>query len=224
VFQPVYAMDDGRLISVEALTRFDTPERTTPDRWFAAAHAAGLGVELEIAAAESALRAAHGLPPHVTLSVNASPATVADPRLLDLVRDHPDRRLMVEITEHAVIEDYPLLREALAALVSMGVELAVDDAGAGFASLQHIVQLEPDVIKLDLSLTQDVTGSPLRLALASALTEFTMRSGARLVVEGVETAADLAAWRRLGAYAVQGYLVGSPGGLPAPAWCPWVTE
>lgn len=215
VFQPIYDLTDGRLVSVEAMSRFDGHPDRTPDRWFAAAHAAGLGIELEIAAIEAALEGARGLPSDVRLSVNASPATVADQRLVELVRAHPDRPLTVEITEHAVIEDYPLLREALAALVCLGVELAVDDAGAGFASLQHIVQLEPDVIKLDMSLTQDVAASPLRRALAASIVGFTQRSGARLVVEGIETVEDLAAWATLGAHAVQGYAVGRPGALPA---------
>lgn len=215
VFQPIYDLADGRLLAVEAVTRFDAVPDRSPDRWFAAAHAAGLGVELELAAIEAALHGAQGLPSGVRLSCNASPATVADQRLVELVRAHPGRPLTMEITEHAVIEDYPLLREALAALVCLGVELAVDDAGAGFASLQHIVQLEPDVIKLDMSLTQDVASSPLRRALAASIVDFTERSGARLVVEGVETVEDLTAWAALGAQAVQGFAVGRPGLLPA---------
>lgn len=214
-FQPIYALADGRLLAMEAVTRFDLLPDRSPDRWFAAAHAAGLGVDLELAAIEAALDGARGLPGDVRLSVNASPATVADQRLVELLRAHADRPLTVEITEHAVIEDYPLLREALAALVCLGVELAVDDAGAGFASLQHIVQLEPDVIKLDMSLTQDVASSALRRALAASIVDFTERSGARLVVEGVETMEDLAAWAALGAQAVQGFAVGRPGLLPA---------
>lgn len=213
-FQPIYDLADGRLLGVEAVTRFDCEPARTPDRWFAAAHAAGLGVELEVAAIEEALAASVGLPDGVGLAVNASPATVADARLLAAVRRYDRRPLTVEITEHAVIEDYPVLREALAALVCLGVDLAVDDAGAGFASLQHIVQLEPDVIKLDMSLTQDVAASPLRRALAASLIEFTERSGARLVVEGIETLADLTAWASLGAHAVQGYVVGRPARLP----------
>lgn len=213
-FQPIYGLADGRLLAVEAVTRFDGVPDRSPDRWFAAAHATGLGVELEVAAIEAALDGADGLPAGVGLSVNASPATVADRRLVDLVRARPGRPLTVEITEHAVIEDYALLREALAALVCLGVELAVDDAGAGFASLQHIVQLEPDVIKLDMSLTQDVAGSPLRRALAASIVDFTERSGARLVVEGVETVEDLTAWAALGAQAVQGFALGRPGMLP----------
>jgi EAL domain-containing protein (putative c-di-GMP-specific phosphodiesterase class I) len=213
-FQPIYGLADGRLLAVEAVTRFDVVPDRSPDRWFAAAHAAGLGVELELAAIEAALDGADGLPAGVRLSVNASPSTVADQRLVELVRAHRGRPLTVEITEHAVIEDYPVLREALAALVCLGVELAVDDAGAGFASLQHIVQLEPDVIKLDMSLTQDVAGSPLRRALAASIVDFTERSGARLVVEGVETVEDLTAWAALGAQAVQGFALGRPGMLP----------
>jgi len=87
----------------------------------------------------------------------------------------------------------------------------VDDAGAGFASLQHIVRLAPDVIKLDISLTQDVGSSAVRRALGGGLVEFVHHTGATLVVEGIEDEADLRTWSELGADAVQGYLVGRPG-------------
>lgn len=217
VFQPVYALADGRLIAVEALTRFDAEPARSPDRWFAAAERAGLGRDLEIAAIEAALAATRDLPDDVVLSVNASPATLGDARLLDLVRAHPRRQMVVEITEHAVVEDYHLLRGTVGQLRELGVRIAVDDAGAGIASLRHIVQLGPETIKLDISLTQGVGSSPLRRALASSLIEFAQHTGAQLVVEGIEEEADLTTWTAMGAHAAQGYLVGRPGGLPVAA-------
>lgn len=214
VYQPIYSFADGRLLAVEALARFDVEPYRTPDRWFAAAHAAGRGVELELLAIEAAMDGARGLPAEVDLSVNASPASLGEARLHALLRN-AGRRVVIEITEHAVIEDYPLLQGSVAQLRALGAKIAVDDAGAGFASLRHVVQLAPDTIKLDMSLTQDLAASPLRRALAGALIEFAHSSGANLVVEGIEEQADLSAWCGLGAYAVQGYLVGRPGPLPA---------
>jgi EAL domain-containing protein (putative c-di-GMP-specific phosphodiesterase class I) len=222
VFQPIYSLTDGRLLAVEALTRFDVLPYRTPDLWFAAAANAGRGVELEIAAIEAALAAAHDLPAEVSLSVNASPATLVHPDLLALVRACDGRLLTVEVTEHAVIEDYHLMKERLIEIRGLGVQIAVDDAGAGIASLQHIVQLAPEIIKLDISLTQNVGSSPFRRAMAGALIEFAQRSGAQLVVEGVEDAADLTLWSALGADAVQGFLVGYPGVLPAQASSPLI--
>lgn len=214
VFQPIYSLKTGALVSVEALTRFESEPYRSPDVWFAAAAEAGVGIALELAALEAALTAAASLPADVRLSINASPGTLADPRLHDLIRAVPGRLLTIELTEHAVIRDYDLLEEPLTILRAAGASIAVDDAGAGFSSLQHIVQVLPDVIKLDISLTQNLATSPVRRALGGALIDFVHGMGAVLVVEGVEESADLDAWARLGADAVQGYLVGRPGPLP----------
>lgn len=216
VFQPIYSLRSGDLIAVEALTRFEVEPYRSPDQWFAAAEQAGLGVELEVAAIESALSAAVDLPLGVILSLNASPATVADDRIHALVSAAGERVLMIEVTEHAAIKDYALFQTSVGRLRAAGVLVAVDDAGAGFASLQHIVEVLPDVIKLDLTLTQDVSSSPARRALGGALIEFVHHIGATLVVEGIETEEDLDVWVGLGADAVQGYLVGRPGPLPVP--------
>ncbi|MHA3946580.1 EAL domain-containing protein [Cellulomonas bogoriensis] len=215
VFQPIYSLRTGELVGVEALTRFDVEPYRSPDQWFAAAEDVGLGTDLEIAAIEAALAhpEVHGL----AVSVNVSPATLADPRLLALATSCSGRTLTLEITEHAAIEDYRLLSERMEPLRRAGVRVAVDDVGAGFSSLKHIVQLAPDVIKLDMSLTQDVEDSPLRKALATSLVEFSEHTGAVLVVEGIETDQDLAAWAAMGAHAAQGYLIGRPGNLPVSA-------
>jgi len=216
VYQPVYSLADGDLLGVEALTRFDVEPYRTPDRWFAAAALSGHGTDLEIAAIEEAVKGTADLPRDVPLSVNASPATLGDPRLLDLIRA-TDRQFVVEITEHAVVEDYHLLQDTVHDLRALGVRIAVDDAGAGISSLRHIVQLAPETIKVDISLAQGVSTSPLRRALAGALIEFARRTGAQLIVEGIEEVSDLTTWTTLGADAVQGFLVGRPGALPVAA-------
>lgn len=213
VFQPIYSLGDGTLVAVEALTRFDVSPYRTPDLWFAAADRAGLQADLEIAAIQAAIAASWELPAEIELSVNASPATLGDERLLAAIRTS-DRRLTVEITEHAVVDDYAGLLTKVHALRALGAKIAVDDAGAGISSLRHIVQLGPDTIKLDISLTQGLAHSPLRRALAGSLIEFAERSGAQLLVEGVEELDDLEIWSALGAHTIQGYLLGRPADLP----------
>lgn len=214
VFQPMYSLSDGRLVAVEALTRFDVEPALTPDVWFARAARAGMGAELEIAAIDAALEASSVLPAGVALSVNSSPGTLCHPALLRLVADRRSRPLVIEVTEHAVVDDYAFLATAIDELRRHDVGLAVDDAGAGFASLRHVVRLEPELIKLDISLTQNLRGDPIREALADCLIDFARRTGSRLVAEGIEQAADLTTWVELGADAVQGYLLGRPGPLP----------
>ena len=215
VFQPMFTLDDGRLFAVEALARFDAEPHHRPDVWFARAAQVGLGVELELAAIAAALETSTELPAPVALSFNASPGTLADERLLRLLDRHAGRQLIAEVTEHAVVDDYRHLETCLAALRSRGVRLAVDDAGAGFASLRHIVRLQPDYIKLDPSLTQNLGDDPVRRPLADCLVQFALRTDSAILVEGIETAADLATWRDLGAHAAQGYLLGRPAPLPA---------
>jgi EAL domain-containing protein (putative c-di-GMP-specific phosphodiesterase class I) len=215
-FQPVFSLRDGRLLMAEALTRFDrsTDAGTAPPstlQWFGSARRVGLGVELELAAADVALATAAELPAHVPLSVNLSPDTLFDPRLEGLLDAHADRELVVEVTEHAVVTDYPRLSAAIAALRARGCRLAVDDAGAGFASLRHVVRLAPELIKLDASLTQEIEHDPMRRALAASLVMFAHRTGSQLIVEGIERAEDLDVWHLLGADGAQGFLLGRPG-------------
>jgi len=209
VFQPIYSLETGQLIAVEALARFDVVG-PSPDRWFAAAQIAGLQVDLELTAARAALDTARdALPPDVAVSINVSPVTVVDDRFLSLVMEADDG-LVIEVTEHDVVDDYVSLRDALGQLRAAGCRIAIDDAGAGFSSLRHIVRLEPDVIKLDMSLTRDIDADPVRRALARCLIDFAEQTDTVLIAEGVERLDELTALQELGAHAVQGYLLGRP--------------
>jgi EAL domain-containing protein (putative c-di-GMP-specific phosphodiesterase class I) len=217
VFQPVYSLHDGGLVAVEALTRFDTTPPTPPNVMFERADRAGLGDEFELAAVAAALAASEQLPAEVTLAVNCSPRTLRHPGLLELVAGRGARPMIVEVTEHDVVDDYVGLTAAIGELRAYDVGLAVDDAGAGFASLRHVVRLGPELIKLDLSLTQNLRGDPVREALADCLIDFARRTGSQLVAEGIESVTDLTMWVDLGADAAQGYLLGRPGPLPVEA-------
>ena len=113
------------------------------------------------------------------------------------------------------IEDYDKIVGVLRKVRGSGIRLAIDDVGAGFSSLQHILRLNPDVIKLDVSLTRSVDADPARRALAAGFVSFARELGSSLVAEGVETQQECYALLGLGVPLMQGYLLGRPG--PAPA-------
>jgi EAL domain-containing protein (putative c-di-GMP-specific phosphodiesterase class I) len=213
VFQPIVAIDGGRVIGVEALSRFPAEFGLTPDVWFADAETVGLGVELEVAAVRAALRALDDLPTGVLLGVNVSPCVAESAELHALFETVDVSRLVLEMTEHAPVDDYARLTAALQPLRNRGLRIAVDDAGAGYASLRHILWLAPDHIKLDISITRDIDTDVARAALASALIGFAAKVGSGILAEGVETQAELDTIRALGARAAQGYYFGQPGPL-----------
>ena len=220
VYQPIVELGTGRVAGVEALSRFELEPRRTPDVWFAEAGAVGLGVDLELAAVLAACRGFRDGPPGVYLSVNVSPATVLAVHPDALLGDVEPARLVLELTEHAAVEDYAALNAALAALRRRGVRVAVDDAGSGFASLRHVLQLAPHVIKLDVGLTRDVDLDPVKRSLCTAFASFAAEIGAQLVGEGIERAQERDVLNRLGVRYGQGYLLARPGDLASlPAGC-----
>ncbi|WP_241834520.1 EAL domain-containing protein [Pseudofrankia asymbiotica] len=219
VFQPVFNLATMRLVGAEALARFP-PGFGSPERWFADAVSVGLGTELELAAISAALRVLPRIPDGLTVAVNASPATVASGRLATLLADKPAGRIIVEITEHERVEDYPATRAALDHLRAQGVRTAVDDVGVGYAGLHHLVELLPDVIKMDRRLTHRIDADRNLHALAVALTRFAGDIGACVLAEGVETAAELRCLISAGVHQAQGYYLGAPGPLPSPVPSP----
>jgi EAL domain-containing protein (putative c-di-GMP-specific phosphodiesterase class I) len=217
VFQPIAGLDTGRVVGVEALCRFESEPLRPPNEWFSEAAEVGLGVPLELAAAEAALAALDRLPAALYLSVNLSPAAVTSPAFPDLLAGWPGPRLVVELTEHSRVEDYEPLLRALDGLRHRGVRIAVDDAGAGYAGLQHILRLHPDVIKVDTDLTRGIDVDPVRRALAASLLTFADEMAAAIVAEGIETANELETLRSLGVPWGQGYHLARPGSLPLPS-------
>jgi EAL domain-containing protein (putative c-di-GMP-specific phosphodiesterase class I) len=211
VYQPVFNVESNRLVAYEALARFRSEPVQGPDAWFADAAAAGLQGELERAALTVAMEGLAQIPAGVYLSLNVSPSTLLEPDF----DGKPLSRLMLEVTEHSSVTDYAAVERQLAPLRAAGMRLAVDDAGAGFASFRHILQLRPDVIKLDASLIRHIDQRPDSRALASALIRFAQETGCRMVAEGVETVDELRVLRELAVNKAQGYLLGRPGPLPA---------
>jgi len=214
VFQPITALDRDQVVGFEALARFPTEPERPIEAWFADAAGLGLGADLELAAIERAFAHIDHLPPDAFLSVNVSPATAVSPRFEACCRAVDPNRLVIEVTEHAPVDDYVALTDALAALRARGVRLAIDDAGAGFASLRHVLRLNPDLIKLDISLTRRIDTDPVRRALATSLIAFAAEVGATILAEGIESRWELEALRRLGVRYGQGYHLARPAALP----------
>ena len=215
VFQPIAEVDSRRTVAYEALARFDQAPSRTPDVWFDEAARVGLSAPLELSAVANALDVLPHLPADAALTINISPEVVTGPDLAPML-DRADirERVVVEITEHLRIADYGSLVAALDHLRAGGLRVAVDDAGAGFASLQHILRLRPDIIKLDIGLVRDIDTDPVKRSLAAALVNFAEETGATLIAEGVETAAELATLTGLGVRWAQGYHLGRPAPLP----------
>jgi EAL domain-containing protein (putative c-di-GMP-specific phosphodiesterase class I) len=210
VFQPIVDLETEEVVGLEALARFPSdPDRPT-QAWFTEAAAVGLRLELELAAIEVALAALAEAPAGPYLSVNAMPDTLASEGLAALLADAPADRLVLEITEHAPVRDYEGLNKALQRMRGRGIRLAVDDAGSGFASLRHILQLAPDMIKIDNALTRNVYKDPARRALAAGLISFAAELGATIIAEGIETRQELDALRALGVRYGQGFFLGRP--------------
>lgn len=223
VFQPIADLTTGRVVGTEALARFSAEPRRGPDEWFAEAQSIGRGVELELNAIRRALTQLDEIPAGAYLGLNVSPALILSGALDGALTDLPGERLVLEITEHDPVEDYEELVRCLAPLRTSGVRLAIDDAGAGFASLRHITLLMPDMIKLDVSLTRDVHDDVVAQALVRSLASFAGHTGATIVAEGIETSEQLATLRRLGVRRGQGYLLGRPAELPlTPALSPTI--
>ena len=209
-FQPIVDLSSGAVVGSEALARFTGEPRRPPNEWFQEAAEVGLGVELELTAIRMALGEVGNAPAGTYLSVNASHRVATHEGLLALLDEAPVDRLVVEITEHEAVEDYDALVSALQLLRARGVRVAIDDAGAGFASLRHTLLLAPDIVKLDISITRDIDLDRGRRAMASALISFADEMDMTIIAEGIETPAERATLFELGVGFGQGYLFAKP--------------
>ncbi len=213
--QPIFDLDRLEPVGYEALARFPNHStRQVPD-WFSDAASVGLRAELELTAVATGMQSLDALPADTFLAVNASPELLRERTLADMIATVPGRRLVLEVTEHAEVADYETLVTRLHDLRQAGCRIAVDDAGAGYASLRHILRLRPDYIKLDMTLTQGIDRDPDRRALASSLLAFAREVSATVIAEGIETQAELEALRALGATLGQGYHLARPHAVAA---------
>ena len=212
VYQPIVRLSDLEPIGYEGLARFpyasglaDLP----PDVTLAAAGEIGLREDLEVAC-WAAMAAAGSPPAGRLLFVNISPDALGHPGLATLAGRLPSR-LVIEITEQRQVQDYELLRERLQPWIARGAALAIDDTGAGYASLEQVVELRPDFLKLTRGLVAEIDKDANRQALLRALMAFAREVGAVIVAEGVEREEELEVLRESEVDFAQGWLFGRPG-------------
>lgn len=211
VYQPIFDLETRQVVGVESLARFSLEPKRPPNEWFKTAADLGLATRLEMTAVSRAVARRSQLPPGVFMAVNLSPEALMSPELVGVIPEGFADQLVIELTEHTPVLDYQALGLAFAPLRASGAALAIDDAGAGFASLRHILELAPQFIKLDISITQKIEHERVALALAVALTSFAGAIEARIIAEGIETASQLEALRSLGIRLGQGYHLAMPG-------------
>jgi EAL domain-containing protein (putative c-di-GMP-specific phosphodiesterase class I) len=209
VLQPIVDLASGTRIGAEALSRFPAEWGRAPDVCFAEAHSIGQGHRLELLALERAAEHLDRVSGYVAM--NVSPDTLLTPEFAELLGRLPLDRILLELSEHDPVEDYDALAAVLAPFRARGLRLAIDDVGAGFSSLRHIVVTAPDVIKLDRSIVSGLDADPVLTTLVRSLVQFGHGCRARVVAEGVETADEAAALRALGVDYGQGWHFGRPG-------------
>lgn len=209
VVQPIVALASGTVTSVEALSRFRGHDRPV-DLWFGDAARMGLDIDLEVRALRLALRRLADIDDELRVAVNVSPRTLCSDELAHALGAAPLDRISLELAEHASVADYGPLRAALTPWRREGLHVAVDDVGTGFAGIGHLVQLSPDVVKVDRSIVATLAGDAVHRAAVDGLARLVESLGAAFVAEGVEDAATLRLVRELGFTHVQGYVLGRP--------------
>ena len=212
-FQPIVELHDRQPVGFEALARFNLEPARSPDTWFSEAREAGLGHQLEAAALRVALALLSDVPAGCFLAVNLGPDSLGDPDVLEVLEGTDVTRIVLELTEHTSVSDYGALELALRRLRARGLRVAVDDAGAGFSSLRHVLRLAPDMLKIDRSVIKDLEHNPASRALTASLLAFATELGIVVVAEGIETERTVAVLEKLGISWGQGYALGMPAAL-----------
>lgn len=214
VAQPIVDLKRGVVAGYEALSRFQVEPRTSPDRVFAEATRQGLGAELEATVVARALDLAAQKPENCFFTFNVDPAHLLSPELERVLEGRDLRGLVVELTEHREVEDSKPLVRQLAALRERGAMIAVDDAGSGYSGLKQLLELRPELVKVDRELVTNVHEDAAKYALIQMLGELAGRLDAWLLAEGIETESELRVLRHLGVPLAQGYFLARP----APPW------
>ena len=207
--QPIISFETGQPVGVECLSRFPDLTKRGPDAWFEDAELVGLGQELELTAVRCALESLSHIPEGLYATINVSPQTVASGKVRELLEASDAKNLVVEITEHCQVTDFDELAREIAAL-KPHARIAIDDVGTGYAGLRHIVDLQPDILKMDMVLTRGIEADPARKAMTAALVQLAKDLGCTVVAEGIETKDEARAMKKLGVDCGQGYLYSRP--------------
>ncbi|MBY3151366.1 EAL domain-containing protein [Rhizobium laguerreae] len=210
-YQPVFRLSTGEIVGAEALSRFPMEPARSPDKWFAEAADVGLERALaELAIRRSLTRFLTGFKAGLSLGLNISPSLACEVDLVHLFEGFPCDQICLEITEHEIVEDYAALADALVAVRALGVRLAIDDMGSGYANIRHVLKMKPNSIKIDASLINDIDNDPMKEAWLAGIMEFARLSSCVVLAEGVETADELVVLKRLGVHFGQGFLLARP--------------
>jgi EAL domain-containing protein (putative c-di-GMP-specific phosphodiesterase class I) len=220
-FQPIVRAGDGTVFGYEALLRSDEPSLIRPDLVVDAAERLDalprLGRKVRLLAASAMAQAA----PDAALFINLHPMDLADESLFDLAAPLTQiaKRVVLEVTERAAIEEVDGVERRVSRLREHGFRIAVDDLGAGYAGLSSFALLEPEIVKLDVSLLRDIDQSPVKQKLVQSMTALCKDMGFLVVAEGIETVAERDCVVSLGCDLLQGYLFARPGRpFPVPSW------
>ena len=208
VFQPVVDLASGHLVGYEALARFKRMPGRSPEAWFAAAHSCGLGPEFDAAAIRAALGPV-GRPIDTHLALNVSPSTLTSDAVAEALPADLSG-IVIEITEHEFVPDDETLSGAVAEARNRGAQIALDDAGAGYAGLKQMMRVKPDIVKLDRDLIKRIHADPARMALVESFVRFARRIGATVCAEGIESLDDLEVVSNLDVQWGQGYALCRP--------------
>jgi EAL domain-containing protein (putative c-di-GMP-specific phosphodiesterase class I) len=215
VAQPIVDLARGTVVGYEALARFTELPAMGPDLWFNAARGLDLVAELEAATLRAALCLRPTLPSSCFLTVNVGPDVLGHPAVKEAFGDAGDLGgLVVELTEHAPIDSYLSLEPHLDRLRGLGAMIAIDDAGSGYAGLNHLLQLRPDFLKLDRQLVAGIDRDEAKRAMVETLGSLSSRLDTWLLAEGLETWEETEAVTAMGVPLGQGYFLARP----APAW------
>jgi len=213
-YQPILRAD-GRLFGYEALVRTQEPTLPHPGALFEAAERLGRITDLGRTIRDRVAGSLEALPPAANVFVNLHPHELTDDALLDSALTTGARKVVLEVTERAALPELGDVRTRVRALRHRGFRIAVDDLGAGYAGLTSFAALEPEVVKLDMSLVRGVDGEPIKQRLIGSMAALCKELGILVVAEGVETEAERRTLAALGCDLLQGFLLGRPGPLPS---------
>jgi EAL domain-containing protein (putative c-di-GMP-specific phosphodiesterase class I)/GGDEF domain-containing protein len=219
VYHPIVITETQKIFGYEALARGTMKSMRRPEVMFEVAEQTDMIWELSRLCRNKAIAGmAETVKKDELLFLNIDPHDFTDPMFTDLDLDVADpSRVVLEITERTAIRDYPKFRGLLKDFRDRGYRFAVDDAGSGYAGLGSIANLEPNFIKLDISLINCIDVNFIKQSLVEGMVRFANDQNAMVIAEGVETAEEYETVKQLGVHLVQGFYLHPPQPEPGAA-------
>ena len=221
VYQPIIDIAQSKVLGYEALSRPAGEQFENIDQLFKAAYESESIWPLERLCRERAMEGLKMLKPGSLLFLNVEPDSIYDPHFqsdetLDMLKQaslSPDR-VVLEMTEHSAVRDFTAFRQTLTYFRSLGFRLAIDDMGSGYSALVSVAEIQPEFVKIDMSLIRDLHNRPLKRELVDTITRFCCKAGIEVIAEGIETVEELETLREIGVQHAQGYLFARPSAPP----------